>query len=277
MQHERRGCTPASHHCRLLCCPPQPVTPPHPSACTLPPSVLYTNLEQRTAVPSPPAAHPPTHLEARHGGIPGRKALRVLRRHARRRAVCAAEHHRAGDLARRHVQVLGCRVDDLLKQPGGDGGARRCVAGGGGMPSQRFRGHALAWGPSFGAAAVRQLLPSNQQDPCTAAATAPHRHMAVARAWSMACIEKLKVMNSTMGRSPANAAPTPMPVKPACGAAGGCGEGVQGGVGACRAADSGDSSRQRLRLRLRFTIPAPHTPPPSAATHHATPPTHPPR
>lgn len=35
--------------------------------------------------------------------------------------------------------------------------------------------------------------------------------------WSMACMLKLKVMNSTIGRRPWNAAPTPMPVKPACG------------------------------------------------------------
>ena len=32
--------------------------------------------------------------------------------------------------------------------------------------------------------------------------------------WSMACIEKLKVMNSTIGFSPAKAAPTPSPAKP---------------------------------------------------------------
>ena len=34
--------------------------------------------------------------------------------------------------------------------------------------------------------------------------------------WSMACIAKLKVMNSQMGLSPLNAAPTAMPVNPAC-------------------------------------------------------------
>jgi hypothetical protein len=33
--------------------------------------------------------------------------------------------------------------------------------------------------------------------------------------WSMACMEKLKVMNSHTGRSPAKALPTAMPVKPA--------------------------------------------------------------
>jgi hypothetical protein len=32
--------------------------------------------------------------------------------------------------------------------------------------------------------------------------------------WSMACMEKLKVMNSTIGRRPDIAAPTAMPVKP---------------------------------------------------------------
>jgi hypothetical protein len=32
--------------------------------------------------------------------------------------------------------------------------------------------------------------------------------------WSVARIEKLKVMNSMMGRSPAIAAPTPRPAKP---------------------------------------------------------------
>ena len=32
--------------------------------------------------------------------------------------------------------------------------------------------------------------------------------------WSMACIAKLNVMNSTMGRSPPKAAPTAMPAKP---------------------------------------------------------------
>ena len=32
--------------------------------------------------------------------------------------------------------------------------------------------------------------------------------------WSIACIEKLKVMNSTIGFSPVIAAPTAMPVKP---------------------------------------------------------------
>ena len=33
--------------------------------------------------------------------------------------------------------------------------------------------------------------------------------------WSMACIAKLKVMNSTIGRKPASAAPTPIPQNPA--------------------------------------------------------------
>ncbi len=32
--------------------------------------------------------------------------------------------------------------------------------------------------------------------------------------WSIACMAKLKVMNSTMGRRPVNAAPTPTPAKP---------------------------------------------------------------
>ncbi len=32
--------------------------------------------------------------------------------------------------------------------------------------------------------------------------------------WSIACIAKLNVMNSTMGRSPAKPAPTPSPVNP---------------------------------------------------------------
>jgi hypothetical protein len=32
--------------------------------------------------------------------------------------------------------------------------------------------------------------------------------------WSIACMAKLKVMNSTMGFRPAKAAPTPMPAKP---------------------------------------------------------------
>ena len=32
--------------------------------------------------------------------------------------------------------------------------------------------------------------------------------------WSIACMEKLKVMNSTIGFSPFSAAPTAMPVKP---------------------------------------------------------------
>ena len=32
--------------------------------------------------------------------------------------------------------------------------------------------------------------------------------------WSIACMAKLKVMNSTIGFSPANAAPTPRPAKP---------------------------------------------------------------
>jgi hypothetical protein len=32
--------------------------------------------------------------------------------------------------------------------------------------------------------------------------------------WSIACIAKLKVMNSTIGRSPAKAAPIPSPAKP---------------------------------------------------------------
>ena len=32
--------------------------------------------------------------------------------------------------------------------------------------------------------------------------------------WSMACMPKFQVMNSTMGRRPAIAAPTPMPAKP---------------------------------------------------------------
>ena len=32
--------------------------------------------------------------------------------------------------------------------------------------------------------------------------------------WSIACMAKLKVMNSTIGFRPAIAAPTPMPAKP---------------------------------------------------------------
>ena len=32
--------------------------------------------------------------------------------------------------------------------------------------------------------------------------------------WSIACMAKLKVMNSTIGFSPPKAAPTPRPVKP---------------------------------------------------------------
>ena len=32
--------------------------------------------------------------------------------------------------------------------------------------------------------------------------------------WSIACMAKFQVMNSTIGRSPAMAAPTPMPAKP---------------------------------------------------------------
>src|SRR5690606_23005710 len=32
--------------------------------------------------------------------------------------------------------------------------------------------------------------------------------------WSIACMAKFQVMNSTIGRNPANAAPTPTPVKP---------------------------------------------------------------
>lgn len=54
------------------------------------------------------------HLEPRHRAVPRRKALRVLRRHARRRAVGAAEHDGAGDLAGRHVVVLGGGVDYLV-------------------------------------------------------------------------------------------------------------------------------------------------------------------
>jgi hypothetical protein len=34
--------------------------------------------------------------------------------------------------------------------------------------------------------------------------------------WSIACMAKLKVMNSHTGFTPANAEPTAMPVKPAC-------------------------------------------------------------
>ena len=33
--------------------------------------------------------------------------------------------------------------------------------------------------------------------------------------WSIACMAKLKVMNSTIGRRPAKAAPTPIPANPA--------------------------------------------------------------
>ena len=32
--------------------------------------------------------------------------------------------------------------------------------------------------------------------------------------WSIACMAKFQVMNSTIGLSPANAAPTPSPAKP---------------------------------------------------------------
>lgn len=56
----------------------------------------------------------PAHLEAGHGAVPGRKALRVLRRHARRCAICATENDGAGDGARAHVVVLGRGVDYLV-------------------------------------------------------------------------------------------------------------------------------------------------------------------
>ena len=68
-----------------------------------------------------PSTNPPptaavihsAHLEAGHAGVPGRKALAVLRCHARRCTVGAAEHDGACDLASAHVMVLGRRVDNL--------------------------------------------------------------------------------------------------------------------------------------------------------------------
>ena len=55
-----------------------------------------------------------SHLEPRHLGIPGCKALRMLGCHASGGPVGAAEHYGAGDLPRRHVVVLGGRVDYLV-------------------------------------------------------------------------------------------------------------------------------------------------------------------
>mmetsp|Transcript_7939 Transcript_7939/g.32156 ORF Transcript_7939/g.32156 Transcript_7939/m.32156 type:complete len:421 (+) Transcript_7939:335-1597(+) len=54
------------------------------------------------------------HLEARDGHVPGREALGVLGADARRGAVGPAEHDRAGDGARGHVQRLGRGVDDVV-------------------------------------------------------------------------------------------------------------------------------------------------------------------
>ena len=83
-------------------------------------------------MPAPPCSLPRrcnpalplrAHLEPRNRRIPGRKALRVLRRHARGRAVGAAEHHGHGDLTGAHVVVLGGGVDDLGQEERGKEGA----------------------------------------------------------------------------------------------------------------------------------------------------------
>ena len=52
--------------------------------------------------------------QARHAGVPRRIVLAVLRGDAARRAVGAAEHHRAAHLAAAHVIGLGGRVDDVI-------------------------------------------------------------------------------------------------------------------------------------------------------------------
>lgn len=50
------------------------------------------------------------HLEAGHVAVPRAEALRVLRRHARRHAVGAAECDRHLHYTRRHVVRFRCRV-----------------------------------------------------------------------------------------------------------------------------------------------------------------------
>ncbi len=60
------------------------------------------------------------HLQAGHVGVPGRIVLAVLGGHAGGRAVGAAEHDRALDLAAGHVERLAGRVDQLVHRLHGE-------------------------------------------------------------------------------------------------------------------------------------------------------------
>jgi len=115
------------------------------------------------------------YLQAGDAAVPRREALRVLRCDAGGCAVGATKDDGHVRLAARHVVRLGGRVNDL---------------------NRRFQRN-FARNDCVGPAAIRS---SNRWKR--------------SQTWSMACMEKLKVMNSQMGLRPAIAAPTAMPAKP---------------------------------------------------------------
>eukprot|EP00042_Codosiga_hollandica_P041089 m.363348 g.363348 ORF g.363348 m.363348 type:complete len:638 (-) comp56025_c0_seq3:2412-4325(-) len=73
--------------------------------------VTNSSLQQRLCVLTAPRSQ---HLQARHLRVPGSKALRMLCSNTCRCTVRASEHNRRWVLSGRHVQVLGCRVDDVV-------------------------------------------------------------------------------------------------------------------------------------------------------------------
>ena len=154
------------------------------------------------------------HLEARDTAVPGGKALRVLRCDAGGGAVGAAEHDGAVDGAAAHVQRLRCAVDDLV-----DG----CAAAEAPAPSEEARtmlsGVRLCL-PSASEAGRSPPLPlhtfESRNRRGATRQPAEETMTGCGRSWCAPCIAKLKVMNSQIGLRPLKAAPTAMPVNPAC-------------------------------------------------------------
>ena len=113
-----------------------------------------------------------------------------------RGAVCASEHDGHVDVASGHVQLLCYGVYDLVD---------------GLSPADRVT-------PTCGTTSGRR----DDGTMHTRSQISPQRFDKVTRApHTPTCMEKLKVMNSMMGRMPCIAAPTPKPAKPACGQHGG--------------------------------------------------------
>lgn len=54
------------------------------------------------------------YLEARHVTVPGSIVLRMLCCYSCRSTIRPPEHNGDADFASRHVQSLGCRIDDLI-------------------------------------------------------------------------------------------------------------------------------------------------------------------